>query len=69
MYRLYIVFGADENCKRFRNECISDDIIKAIKMYKEDGVSVHDIKRCEQVKMNEYNRIVIYKLMQVNCKI
>ena len=68
MYHLYIVFGIDENCKRFRSECISDDIIKAIKMYKEDGVSVHDIKRCEQVKMNEYNRIVNYKLMQVNCK-
>ena len=33
MYHLYIVFGADENCKRFRNECISDDIIKDIKMY------------------------------------
>ena len=68
MYHLYIVFGADENCKRFRNECISDDIIKDIKMYEEDGVSVHDIKRCEQIKMNEYNRIVNYKLMQVNCK-
>ena len=30
MYHLYIVFGVNENCKRFRNECISDDIINTI---------------------------------------
>ena len=66
MYHLYIAFGVNENCKRFRNECMSDYIIKAIKMHEEDGVGVHDIKRCEQIKMNEYNRIVNYKLINVS---
>ena len=41
------------NERNFTGECISDDIIKAIQMFREIHLSVHEIYQMEQVSEKE----------------
>lgn len=49
MKHRYEVSGLTSDGEEFISQCISTDIVEAIKMYREMKFSVHMIKKCEQV--------------------
>lgn len=50
-YSVYGVFQIGESL--FSGTCISDDIVKAIEMFREKGYSIWNIERKEQVRTDE----------------
>ena len=49
----YNVYGIAQEGWIFNGTCVSDDIIKAIEMFREEGYSTWNIERKEQVRANE----------------
>ena len=54
----YEVSGLDSQCEDFISECYDNDIIEAIKQYREIHCSVHQISRKEQVNANMEKKII-----------
>lgn len=58
----YIARGISKSGEYFIGTCISKDIIAAISLFREIGLSVHDISRKEQVNANEEIGILVTQL-------
>ena len=59
MKHRYVVSGINTHGETvFKAECVAIDIIEAIKMFRDIGFSVYEIKRCEQVSSNIKNNII-----------
>lgn len=50
-YNVYGVFQAGGSL--FSGTCVSDDIVKVIEMFREEGYSIWNIERKEQVRADE----------------
>lgn len=62
----YVAKGISTSGEYFIGTCISKDIIVAISLFREIGLSVHDISRKEQVNANEEIGILTTQLFPEN---
>ena len=60
------VKGIDNHGNYFTSECISDDIVNAIQMYRQSGKNVHEIIRLRQVNEDAKCRITDFCVQRIN---